>query len=99
MKTRIKIKQRVLPSSYRHLETLLLIDDKEATRLSDWIVGYYHCKQCNAFRGFAYKLPPAGSVQSLIAEAHNDRNEFWRYHSHGDGRIILFEKDIAASSL
>ena len=95
----IKITQRVMPSGYSHLETILLIDDEEATRLSDWVVGYYHCKHCNAYKAYASKLPPVGSTQIVVAEMHNERNAFWREHSHGDGRILLFERDIDNSNL
>jgi hypothetical protein len=93
-KTKIKITQRILETGYAHLETIMLIDDNEATRLSDWVVGYYHCKQCGAFKGYANKLPPVGSTQVVVPAMHNDRNAFWREHHHGDGRILLFEKDM-----
>ena len=92
-KTKIKIKQSILESGYRHLETILLIDDDEATRLSDWTVGYFHCKVCNEFQGYAGKLPPVGSTQQVVPEMHNERNAFWRKHHHGNG-MILFEKDL-----
>jgi hypothetical protein len=90
----IKITQKILSSGYAHLETILLIDDEEATRLSDWVVGYYHCKHCNAYKAYAEKLPPVGSTQQVVVKMHNERNAFWREHHHGDGRILLFEKDI-----
>jgi hypothetical protein len=89
----IKITQAILPSGYAHLETIILIDDNEATRLSDWVVGYYHCKQCGAYQAYAGKLPPAGSPQQVVPAMHNERNAFWRAHHHGDGRIVLFEKE------
>ena len=94
MKTEIKIKQRVLESGYSHLETILLIDDNEATRLSDEVVGYFHCKQCGAFQAYAGKLPPKNMGDGINFRMHNERNAFWRAHCHGDGRILLFEKDI-----
>jgi DNA topoisomerase IA len=90
----IKITQRILKSGYRHLETILLINDEEATRLSDWVVGYFHCKQCNTYKAYAGKLPSAGSVQIIVPKMINERNSFWREHHHGDGRIVLFEKDV-----
>lgn len=93
-KTKIKITQHVRPSYYSWLETITLIDDKELGRLSDWTVGYYHCKHCNTFQGFAYKLPPEGSQDPVNPKAHNDRNAFWRRHCHGDGMILLTEKDM-----
>lgn len=83
-----------MSSGYVHLETILLLDDKEAARLSDWIVGYYHCKQCNAFQAFSCKLPPVGSTQQEVPKMTNERNSFWRQHHHGDGRILLFERDV-----
>lgn len=73
------------------LETVFLIDDKEAERKSDWTVGYYHCSHCDTWQGFAHKLPPAGDVSAV---AHNERNAFMRAHAHGDGRIALFEQDM-----
>ena len=93
-KTKIKITQHVLKSANTHLETILLISDKELTRLSDWTVGYYHCRYCGEFKGFAYKLPSEGSTQVISAEAINERNAFWRSHCHGDGMILLLAKDI-----
>ena len=92
-KTKIRIRQVILDSGYRWIETIMLIDDKEAERLNDWTVGYFHCKECNAFQGFAGKLPPIDG-NGVSPKMHNERNAFWREHSHGDGRIILFEKDI-----
>jgi hypothetical protein len=90
----IKITPHVLPSAYTHLETILLIGDKEAARLSNWVVGYFHCKHCNAYQAYAGKLPPIGSSQKVVPKMHNEKNAFWREHHHGDGRIMLFEKDI-----
>lgn len=72
------------------LETILLVDDKEASRLNDWTVGYYHCKHCGAFQGFAYKLDDNGPS----AKAHNEQLDFMLAHAHGDGRIALFEKKL-----
>lgn len=98
----IKITQGIIPNQFQPwLETILLIDDKEAERLGDWTVGFYRCKYCEAYQGFSYQLPPVqkdamdGTPYSgTIPQAHNDRNEFWRKHAHGDGRILLFEKDM-----
>lgn len=78
-------------SSYPWLETIMLIDDVQAESLSDWVVGYFHCKQCGAYRGWAHKLPPKGSRAGGQAMT-NDRNRFWHEHAHGDGRIVLLEK-------
>jgi hypothetical protein len=93
-KTRIKITQNIIPSGYSWLEAIVLVDDKELSRVSDWTVGWYHCKHCNTFQGFSYKVPPEGSHESVNAKAHNERNAFWREHCHGDGMILLIEKDI-----
>lgn len=90
----IKITQHILPSGYRHLETIILINDQEATRLSDWVVGYFHCKHCDAYQAYAGKLPPAGSTQNVVPKMHNERNAFWRAHHHGDGQIVLLERDM-----
>jgi hypothetical protein len=92
----IRIRQEVLPSGYKWLETILLIDDVQAEKLSDWTVGYYHCIYCREYQGFAYKLPPKNKYgdSSVNPVAHNERNKFWRKHAHGDGRILMFEKDL-----
>jgi hypothetical protein len=70
------------------LETIYLIDDRELSRLSDWTVGYYHCKHCGAYQGFAHQIRDDGPS----AKAHNERLDFMREHAHGDGRIALFER-------
>ena len=72
------------------LETIFLIDDKELYRLNDWTVGYYHCKHCNMFQGFAYKI--IGS--DVNSKAHNEQLDFMLAHAHGDGRILLFERHM-----
>jgi hypothetical protein len=90
----IKITQYALESGYSWLETILLIGDKELEKLNDWTVGYYHCKQCDGWQSFSGKLPPVGQNPES-KEMHNERNKFWREHAHGDGRIILFERDLA----
>ena len=93
-KRTIRITQRSIPSAYAWLETIFLVDDRELDHVSDWTVGYYHCIQCDTFRGFAYELHPKHSPQVVSPQAHNERNAFWRTHAHGDGRILLFEKDM-----
>lgn len=120
----IRISQNILSSSYRWLETIVLVDDIEAERCGDYTVGFYHCKQCDTYQGFAIKLPPKpepfcprcnrdagngfGCVYSahegarypvaregvVSARAHNERNAFWRAHAHGDGLMLLLERDI-----
>lgn len=95
---KIKISQHIMPSPYPWLDTLLLVDDATAEKLSRWTVGYFRCTHCNTFQEFAYQLPeydPTSDGSS--AQAHNDRNKFWREHHHGDGRIILFKKDVEVS--
>jgi len=72
------------------LETIHLIDDKELSRLSDWTVGYYHCKHCGAYQGFSYHI----DGNSVSAKAHNEQLDFMLAHAHGDGRILMFEKRI-----
>lgn len=89
----IKINQYALPSSYSWLETIILIDDREVERLNDWTIGYYHCKHCDTWQSYSGKLPPIGEDPES-KQMHNERNEFWRKHAHGDGRIILLERDI-----
>jgi len=92
-KNKIKIRQISLPSGYLWLETILLLDDKEAERLNDWTVGYYHCTECDTWQAFADKLPPKDQ-NPVSKKMHNERNKFWREHAHGDGRILLFEQDM-----
>ena len=70
------------------LETIFLISDKELSRLNDWTVGYYHCKHCNAYQGFAYHL----DKNEPNPKAHNDQLDFMLAHAHGDGRIMIFDK-------
>jgi hypothetical protein len=95
----IKVTQGVIENQFQTwLETIVLVDDKEAARLGDWTVGFYHCKHCGAYQGFSYKLPPVDGDEKVNPQMHNDRNEFWRAHAHGDGRVILFEKDIPVLS-
>ncbi len=90
----INITQGIIKNEFQTwLETIVLVDDKEAERLGDWTVGFYHCKHCGAYQGFSYQLPPVGG-DPVIPQAHNDRNAFWRAHAHGDGRVMLFERDI-----
>lgn len=93
---KIRINQVVVPSGYRWLSTILLVDDREAERLSDWSVGYYHCSHCHAYQGFAHQLPPLNKYGDTTTDpaVHNERNAFWRKHAHGDGRIIMFERDM-----
>lgn len=73
------------------LETIFLIADTELSRLNDWTVGYYHCKRCEAYQGFSYQITSDGEPSP---KAHNERLEFMRAHSHGDGRIMLFDKPM-----
>ncbi len=90
----IRITQYVIPNKFQSwLETIVLVDDKEAARLNDWTVGFYHCKHCGTFQGFTYNLSNVNS-EGVNAKAHNDRNAFWHAHAHGDGRIALFERDM-----
>lgn len=72
------------------LETIHLIDDRELSRLNDWTVGYYHCKKCNTYQGFAYHIDD----HKPSAKAHNEQLDFMLAHAHGDGRIMLFERHI-----
>jgi hypothetical protein len=98
----IKVSQGIIKQNFQPwLLTILLVDDKEAARLDDWTVGFYHCTQCGAYQGFAYQLPPVQEdaldgrpYGGVNPQAHNDRNAFWRAHAHGDGRVLLFEKDL-----
>jgi hypothetical protein len=86
----IKITQATQPYGLQSwLETIFLIDDKELSRLNDWTVGYYHCKHCDTFQGFAYQIN--GEVNP---KAHNEQLDFMRAHAHGDGRISLFERYV-----
>ena len=88
----IHVTQHIVKNEFQKwLETVLLVSDNEAERLSNWTVGYYHCSHCNTWKGFAYQLSPMDEVNP---QAHNERNDFWRNHAHGDGRVILFERDI-----
>lgn len=85
----IKITQATIPYGLQSwLETIVLVDDQELKRLGDWTVGYYHCKHCDAYQGFAYHVD--GDKPS--AKAHNEQLDFMLTHAHGDGRIMLFEK-------
>jgi hypothetical protein len=91
---KVKIQQYVLVNQFQPwLETILLVNDKEVERLSGWTIGYYHCSHCHTYQGFTFQLPPVGG-DPVSAQAHNDRNMFWRAHAHGDGRIHLFEVDL-----
>lgn len=92
----IHITQQFIPSSYSHLGLILLLDDKEVERLGDWTIGFHHCKQCGTYEAYAHKLPPLDRYGQAPVDAamHNSRNAFWRKHAHGDGRILLFEKDL-----
>ena len=93
--SKIRIKQHIQVSPYPWLETIFLIDDKEAARLGDWTVGYFHCSQCDAYESWSGQLPAYDPTSDgASTEAHNKRNAFWRKHAHGDGRIVLFEKDM-----
>src|SRR5574341_1165227 len=90
IKPPIKISQHVIRNEFQPwLETILLIDDSEVKRLSDWSIGFFHCSHCHTYQGFAYKAPPPDG-DPVLKEAHNDRNAFWREHAHGSGRIFLF---------
>ena len=113
-KTKIRINQWVLGSGYSWLETILLLDDKEVKKVNDYTLGFFHCKECDTFEGFCFKLPPEYVCykhpegcfdevnckndryknESPSKEMHNARNAFWRNHHHGDGRILVFERDI-----
>lgn len=86
----IKIRQHIIKSPYPWLETICLIDDMEAQRLNDWTTGYYHCRECDTFQGFAFQLP----VNGVSVQARNSRTQFWWDHAHGDGRVILSERHI-----
>ena len=91
---KIKTSPWELKSAYAWLSTIILISDQEVERLNDWTVGYYHCSHCNTSKGFALKLPSKDGGDPVSPIAHNERNQFFREHAHGDGRILLFEKDL-----
>src|SRR5262249_40238108 len=50
----------------------------------------FHCSNPEHESG-KYLVAPEGEVSK---EAHNSRNAFWRKHAHGDGRIVLFERNL-----
>ncbi len=98
----VRVRQYLLRSPYPWLETIFLISDRELDHLSGWTLGFYHCTACGAYQGFAHRVPdllPADqpgnkAYQPTDPIAHNERNAFWRLHAHGDGRVILFERDM-----
>lgn len=83
--TPINITQMVVPDeNLPWLEIILLVDDAEVKRLSDWAVGYYHCQRCGEYQGFAYKLP---EVEGQVSpDMHLDRQNFTLRHAlHAGG--------------
>jgi len=90
----VKTNQHKIKSSYRWLETVIFFTDDLARQYGGYCMGFYHCQACGAYEGFCFKLPDMDSPQLVSAEAHNSRNQFWRKHAHGDGRILLMERDI-----
>ncbi len=87
----IRITQATLQYGLQEwLETIFLIADEELPGLNNWTVGYYHCKHCNTYQGFAYRL----EEDKPNVKAHNEQLDFMLVHAHGDGRIALFEKHL-----
>ncbi|HCR71212.1 MAG TPA: hypothetical protein DIW23_07205 [Anaerolineae bacterium] len=90
-------KPKVVESNYEWLETIFLVDDEQAQKLSDWTVGYFHCLHCETYQGFAFKLPPIETdeednvINGVSIEAHNARVDFFHEHSHGDLFILMVE--------
>lgn len=85
-----------IESGYSWLETIVFFDDRGLERYGDYCMGMYHCKHCDTYEGFCEHLPKDVLASKVL---HNSRNKFWRSHAHGDGRIILFERDMDSDSM
>ncbi len=89
----IKLQQYVLKDTmFKWLETILLTNDKQSEKLSNWCIGFYHCKHCDTYEPYMYKLPEKNKYGDypVNAEAIASHNTFRRNHNHGDGRVLLF---------